>query len=95
MLPNTGYIHNEELSSRVSELLLFDMYVLDAEFGVSPHDILSSIANLEAGEPLSGIKPATMFKNPPLKGLWHKHYFAPHFVGNNISWLMSGSGVLA
>jgi hypothetical protein len=36
------------------------MYVLDAEFDVSPHDILSAFRELEAGETQQGgIKPAT------------------------------------
>ena len=69
-----------DLSARMSELLWIDIYVLDQKFGVGPHEILSSINNLEAGEPYSGIKPATAFKNPPLKGLWHKHYFSAHFL---------------
>ena len=43
----------------MSELMWFDMYVLDKEFGVSPHDILNSVKDLEAGEVQSqGIKPA-------------------------------------
>ena len=64
-----------ELGSRIADLLIFDLYVLDFEFGVSPHDIFETIKNLEAGEPSSGIKPATQFKHPPLQGLWHKHFF--------------------
>jgi hypothetical protein len=69
------YVSDGNLSSRMSELLWFDMYVLDLEFGVSPHDILKSVTNLEAGEPHSGIKPATASKNLPLRGFWHKHFF--------------------
>jgi hypothetical protein len=60
----------------MSELIWLDMYTLDAGFGVSPHDILSAIKDLENGEPETGIK--------PLKGLWHKHYFSAHFVAKNI-----------
>jgi hypothetical protein len=62
----------------------FDMYVLDAEFGVSTHDILRSVLDLEAGEKLQGVKPATVFGKPPLKGLWHKHFVSAHFLVNNI-----------
>lgn len=86
------YVHGE-LASRMSDLLLFDTYVLDVEFGVSPHDVLKSIENLEAGEPNSGIKPATKFKNPPLKGLWHKHYFSAHFLLQNISLALGKNGL--
>lgn len=80
-----AYIGNSELAKRMSELIWFDMYVLDAEFGVSPHDILSAIRELEAGETQKrGIKPATQFKKLPLKGLWHKHFFSAHFLVANI-----------
>ena len=37
---------DSDLSSRMSELVWFDMYVLDQEFGVSSYDILESINNL-------------------------------------------------
>jgi hypothetical protein len=87
------YVPDGDLSSRMSELLWFDMYVLDQEFGVSSHEILTSIKNLEAGEPHSGIKPATPFKNPPLKGLWHKHYFSVNFLVNNITLALGKNGL--
>lgn len=86
------YVHGD-LVSRMSDLLLFDMYVLDMEFGVSPHDVLKSIKNLEEGEPHSGIKPATMFRKPPLKGLWHKHYFSAQFLVQNISLALGKDGL--
>lgn len=73
-----------DLASRMSDLLIFDMYVLDAAFGVSPHEILSAIKNVEDGEPHNGVKPATQFRRPPLQGLWHKHYFSANFVAANI-----------
>lgn len=87
------YVPAGDLSSRMSDLLWFDMYVLDVEFGVSPHDVLKSIQNLEAGEPHSGIKPATEFRKAPLKGLWHKHFFSAHFLVNNISLALGKDGL--
>ena len=42
-----AYIGDLELGKRMSELIWFYMYVLDAEFGVSPHDILSAIRKLK------------------------------------------------
>lgn len=86
------YVHGD-LAARMSDLLMFDMYVMDREFGISPHDVLNSIKNVEAGEPHSGIKPATMFKKPPLKGLWHKHYFSAHFLVQNISLALGKNGL--
>jgi hypothetical protein len=87
------YVSDGNLSSRMSELLWFDIYVLDLEFGVSPHDILKSVTNLEAGEPHSGIKPATAFKNLPLRGFWHKHFFSAHFLVQNISLALGKNGL--
>lgn len=84
---------SDELASRMSSLLIFDMYVLDLEFGVSPHEILRSIKNLEDGEPHSGVKPATKFKRPPLQGLWHKHYFSAHFLVENIALALGKDGL--
>jgi hypothetical protein len=78
------YVSDPDLLARMSELLLFSIYVLEQSFRVSPRDVLNSIANLEAGEPPSGIKPATQFKKLPLKGIWHKHYFSAVFLVNNI-----------
>jgi hypothetical protein len=78
------YVGTSQLANRMSELLWMDIYTFDAAFGVSPHDILAAITTLEHGEPPSGVKPATQFKNLPLKGLWHKHFFSAHFVVKNI-----------
>jgi hypothetical protein len=78
------YVATPELAARMSELFWVDIYILDAEFGVRPHDILRAISDLEQGEPPSGVKRATQFKNMPLMGLWHKHYFSAHFLVGNI-----------
>jgi hypothetical protein len=75
------YLGISELAARMSELIWLDIYILDAAFGVSPHDVLSAIRDVEQGEPPSGVKPATQFKRIPLKGLWHKHYFSALFFG--------------
>jgi len=72
------------LAVRMSELILLDMYILDTVFGVSPDAILGAISEVELGEHPSGVKAATQFRNMPLKGLWHKHYFSAHFVLKNI-----------
>ncbi|WNV05875.1 hypothetical protein RP726_05540 [Candidatus Methylospira mobilis] len=78
------YISDPDIVNRISELMWFDIYVLEAGFGVSPPDILNSINDLETGETSIGVKPATQFSRQPLKGLWHKHFFSAHFVVNNI-----------
>jgi hypothetical protein len=87
------YLDESELADRMSELLWLDIYTLDAEFGVRPHEILAAIQDLEQGEPPAGVKPATQFKHPPLKGLWHKHFFSAHFVVKNIVLGLGQTGV--
>jgi hypothetical protein len=88
-----AYVGDSDLASRMSQLLMFDMYVLDREFGVSPHAILDAIKNVEQGEPHNGVKPATMFRNPPLNGLWHKHYFSAEFLLQNIALSLGKNGL--
>jgi hypothetical protein len=87
------YVATPELAGRMSELIWFDIYVLNAAFGVSPHDILGAIGDLERGEPPTGVKPATQFKKMPLKGLWHKHYFAAQFLVQNIILGLGQNGI--
>jgi hypothetical protein len=78
------YVATPELAARMSELIWLDIYILDAASGVSSHCILSAIRDLEQGEPPFGVKPATQFKNMPLKGLWHKHFLSAQFLPQNI-----------
>jgi hypothetical protein len=78
------YIDDPDLAARMAELFLLDLYVMDYAFGIGPHEVLVSIKELEAGERPTGVKPATPFMYPPLKGLWHKHFFAAHFLVDNI-----------
>ena len=48
------YLGTSELTTRMSELIWLDMYILDAEFGVSPHDIIAAIKEVEAGPASAG-----------------------------------------
>jgi len=51
--------------------------------GISPSMIIDELKALESGT-TTGTKPATEFTKAPLKGLWHKHYFSAHFIGQNL-----------
>ncbi|MEN9896342.1 MAG: hypothetical protein RIR97_2194, partial [Pseudomonadota bacterium] len=77
-------VPSDNLKRRMSQLFWFDIYVMKYAFGIEPHEILSSVKNLEDGEPHSGIKRAAVFKNKPLKGLWHKHFSCARFLPHNI-----------
>lgn len=68
------------------------MAILDMDFGVLPQEVISSIRNLECGDIDGAIKAASMFKKPPLRGLWHKHYFSARFVGKNVKLALGKHG---
>lgn len=82
-----------DIASRMSDLLTFDMYVLNETFGVNPYEVISAIKNVEDGEPHNGVKPATQFRRPPLQGLWHKHYFAANFLAKNMQLALGRDGI--
>jgi hypothetical protein len=72
------------LLARISQLLWFDLFVHFELRWIDPFSVLDAINNLEAGEPRNGVKRAAPFRKPPLRGLWHKHYFSPRFVAQNM-----------
>src|SRR5690554_5893064 len=63
-------------AGRYSWLFVLDMYLLEHFQGVDPFPIVDEIRHLENPRFPSRTKPAAEFKYPPLKGLWHKHYFS-------------------
>ena len=76
--------------NRGSELFLLDLFVYVTEFGVSPHDVIEELENLENGDGNTETKLATEFRRPPLAGLWHKHFFCHHFLITNIQNALRG-----
>lgn len=86
------YIRDQGLADRISELLIFEVFALEKAYGVHPHDVFGRILDLE-NDVVSGVKLATQLKNLPLKGLWHQHYFSPHFIVPNIRLGLGRSGV--
>jgi mRNA-degrading endonuclease YafQ of YafQ-DinJ toxin-antitoxin module len=79
------FVAMEELRSRISKLLIFELYVWDKIHGIHPSEVMREIGQLELGDGYTGTKPASKFQHPPLKGLWHKHFFSARFLVNNIS----------
>ncbi len=88
------YVWDDELKSRISTLFWLDLYGLLFAFGISPHEILDTVSELEQGKGRNATKSATPFKNLPLKGLWHKHYFSAHFLPKNISLGLGKNGAM-
>ncbi|CAN7319213.1 hypothetical protein LJR235_001644 [Pararhizobium sp. LjRoot235] len=46
--------------------------------------VMRAIRDLEADEPHSGVRAATQFEKPPLKGLWHKHHYSAQSLATNV-----------
>ena len=89
------YIRDCELGTRMSELIWVDIFFLERWFRISPYEIMNAIKQVEEGEPSSlGVKAATQFKYPPLKGLWHKHYFSAQFLPKNIQSGLGGTKLM-
>lgn len=81
---------DDNYRSRVSELLLLDLFVYITEFSVSSQDVIEELKNLENGDGNTETKLATQFNRPPLAGLWHKHFFTHHFLVQNIQNALKG-----
>ncbi|MBS0251438.1 MAG: hypothetical protein JSR78_10295 [Proteobacteria bacterium] len=82
-----------DLTARMSELIWLDIYILNIHFGVSPLDIIAAIDDVENGSTVTGTKPPSQFKNLPLMGLWHKHFFSAHFMLTNINLALGNHGL--
>jgi len=78
-----------DLEQRISQLFWLDMLIGYKKSSLNCQAVLDTVKNLEEGEPKSGVRPATRFKRPPLKGLWHKHHYSganlPMNVANNLT----------
>ena len=85
----------DDLRLRISELILLDSFVYVTEFGVDPSNIIEEIKNLENVDGNAETKPATAFNRPPLRGLWHKHFFCHHFLMHNITNALKGGKLKA
>jgi hypothetical protein len=70
---------------RISWLLIFDLLLWYELNGHNPSYISLQINVLEKTREVFGTKPPTQFQHPPLKGLWHKHFFDAHFIPHNLA----------
>lgn len=77
---------------RIASLLWLEIWALERRYGVAPYEVLQSIIEVENGEPGAGLKRATAFHGTPLRGLWHKHWFSPRFMGGNLLAAMRRKG---
>ena len=79
---------------RYSWAFVADLYLNEHLQGVDPTMVIEELKDMEAGRSTTGTKPASEFTRPPLKGLWHKHYFSAHFVPTNILNHLSGDKMM-
>lgn len=75
---------DEIAPERFAWLLVLDLLIWNEFNGHEPFQVAGQIDALEHPEKSSGTKPATQFRNPPLRGLWHKHFFDAHYTINNL-----------
>jgi hypothetical protein len=61
-------------SGRYSFLLLLALFALYKSSRLNPMNVVREIQALEGFGKSSVLKPPSLFKRQPLKGLWHKHY---------------------
>ncbi|EGR2552829.1 hypothetical protein DX888_19480 [Vibrio alginolyticus] len=69
---------------RFSWFFILQVIMYHDSYGIEPAEILEAIKELEGVKDTKLIKDATEFKRPPLKGLWHKHYFSARFLAKNL-----------
>ena len=60
--------------NRYSILLVLGLFGSCKSGLLNPAKVIQEIKSLEGIRSSGQCKPATQFKHPPLKGLWHKHY---------------------
>lgn len=76
--------------SRYSWLFVLNILCLEQIYGINPFQIIDEIRTLEDSTVVTKTKPATQFTRPPLKGLWHKHFFCSRFMAHNMKNHLSG-----
>lgn len=70
--------------NRYSKLFVLDLYIWNKYEGHEPFLVVNEIKILEKIINRRETKKASKFNNPPLKGLWHKHFFDAHYVAQNL-----------
>ncbi|SOE18833.1 hypothetical protein SAMN05877838_3777 [Hoeflea halophila] len=76
---------DSDLAQRISELFWLDMFVGYKRSSLDCRSVLETVKNLEKGEPKNGVRPASEFTRPPLKGLWHKHHYSGPYLPMNVA----------
>ncbi|GAA4493314.1 hypothetical protein [Pseudaeromonas paramecii] len=72
---------DEILGGRYSLLFLLDLYHSFENRSITLDAIMHEVKCLEGEINQSRTKPASQFSRPPLKGLWHKHFYDSNISG--------------
>ena len=75
---------DEFIPGRYAAKFVFKLHAFHRAYGVNPFQVLAEVRALEDSTHPSRTKPATEFIHPPLKGLWHKHFFTGRFIAQNL-----------
>lgn len=70
--------------SSFSKVLLAQLYVFNEYFNFDITNIVNEIKYLEGIKNTTSTKEEAKFKNEPLKGIWHKHFFDARYIIKNI-----------
>jgi len=72
---------DEILDGRYSMSFLLDLFFAFENNSINIDSVMHEVKFLEGKESESKTKAHSQFRHPPLKGLWHKHYFDTSIPG--------------
>ena len=75
---------NQIIKNRFSCPFVLNVYLHDHIYDIGPTLIVDEIKRLGNGILGPGTKQAKPIDRWPLRGLWHQHFFSPHFAAKNI-----------
>ena len=83
---------DEDLYNRISILFWLKLYIFVRTRTMDVFPIIDEVKSLEnishfsmSGQEYNSVtKDSGQFKHPPLRGLWHKHFFTAQFLAQNI-----------
>jgi len=80
--------------AKFSALFVSQLYLFDRFGPISVDTIVNTVRGLHGAGPSRQTKGPLQFRHPPLKGLWHVHFFEAHHVPENLrqQWRRSVDG---
>jgi len=69
---------------RYAWLFALEVMMTEKQYGIDSFQIVAEIKAMEEGKTGFHTKAPSLLTRERLRGLWHKHYFAPRFLPQNI-----------